>query len=489
MKNKKLRPLLITAVCLFLFAAAGICFIYFYAFHFKNDGIRKADTKAVTDFDYDLLLLANHSPETLDPAPLEYYVGGSVYHAKHCFENLRDYTDYLNIALTSSDSLKQIYSFLDPGLMGKSFLYSAKATDHFYHKNLLPCIEDNPQITYHFFLPSYSLEYWCGMKDSETGKYLEHYRLFCDLFQALPNVRIYFFGHEDWLIASPLNYISPESCLTEVNTRLMALSMWNNNYLLTPDSTPSAFLSLEEKISAARTAPAAPDFSDLTIVFLGDSIIENAGGLLSIPDIVNSSTGAETYNLAIGGQTASVFTEEPFPCLGTSLDYLLERTPDPLLEDHAQFLTETDRFLSSDHSGQQLCFVLAYGLNDYFNARPISNPDDPFDPLTYSGALQSAIDRIGSAYPDAELILCAPTFITMYKNGTEPQAENAGILTDYVDEVLRIAEKNKIPCLNLHEALGINGENGGLYLEDQCHLNEKGRYLYGVRFVEFLEEK
>lgn len=97
-----------------------------------------------------------------------------------------------------------------------------------------------------------------------------------------------------------------------------------------------------------------------------------------------------------------------------AVDTFLKQDPTVLREDTV-YRTSLEAYLNDDHRGRRLCFVINYGLNDYFSGYAVDDPEDPYDTVTYCGALRTGIRSLQEAYPDALILLAAPNYITFLK--------------------------------------------------------------------------
>lgn len=462
---------------------------YFHTVHYKNDSVRKADVKALEQDTYDLLLLTMYSEETVSAYPFEYYMACNTYKPEHCFENLADISDYIAKALQLNESVFEIYTFFDPGIVSKAYFDSDTLVQKAYRQSLRVSITDNPDVDFVFLLPSYSMDYWEGQRDKRIKNALDSYVLFCNEFQDLENVKIYYFGHLDWMNGNPGNFVEPQVCTEEINQRMIALSIYNDKYLVEAGEIAAFVETLSEQIAENKANKVQSNLADYEIVFFGDSVIGNYSGSLSIPGVVKGICGADTYNCAIGGQAASkAVPEAETKAFDQSLEYFLTGNPQDAFADREQFRTEATRFRQSEHDAEKLLFVFGYGLNDYFSGRPIDNPADPRDIHTYCGALRVGVERIKQVYPEADIVLLAPTFATTFQNGTIPQGEAGGVLTEYVDALIRLADELNVLAINNYKELGVDETNFALYLEDDCHYNEAGRFMIAQKLIEYLEK-
>lgn len=124
------------------------------------------------------------------------------------------------------------------------------------------------------------------------------------------------------------------------------------------DADNSSLTQFDTLVQAAINAPASySDLSDYDIVFFGDSVFGNYQDFASIPGVIGALTKASVHNRAIGGSSATQLTP-----------------------DDKSFPSAVQRFLSEDTaeiSGEKkLCFVINYGLNDYFTGYTVEQYRD-----------------------------------------------------------------------------------------------------------------
>ncbi len=485
MKKKILLSILIFVVML----AAGALYLYLHMLHYSNDEARRNDVAAMEQWEYEVLVLPIYGEATVNPYPFEYFMGAETYLAEHDYGKLTDLSDYLSEAVRSCGTLTDVYAYFDPVKMSDDFWGSASLTQKAYQKLLYETVAANSQVNFVFILPAYSLEYWCETDDADMAEAMESYLLFCNIFQGLENVRMYYFGHLDWVIANRNNYVDPTTCTETVINRLTALTMPTDTYKVTAGDMVAHTAALTERVAGEKASPAPdPGLSEYEVVFFGDSIIGNYSGSLSIPGIFNSMTGAESYNCAIGGQSASAIEDEETGALDKSLNYFLTGSPTDVFATKEQFRAEVARFREGEHQADKLCFVLEYGLNDYFAGRVISNPADENDITTYSGAMRTAVRRLQEAYPEAVIVLLTPTYTYALSNATIPQSEVGGPLSDYVAAVKELGAELGVPVVDNFTGLGVDETNWTEYIEDGTHYNDSGRYLIAGKLAEFLSE-
>lgn len=212
----------------------------------------------------------------------------------------------------------------------------------------------------------------------------------------------------------------------------------------------------------------------------------------SIWDLVRDETGieaksekylfglAEIYNCSIMGSAAAKIEG----------DLALNR---PGLTDMSEALVRKtyqniDKSLSSYQAFSNMIpedldyIILAYGLNDYFSAVPISN-EDPYDKNTYQGALRYSIRLLQQTYPDTEIIVVTPTYCQLYSYGkvvadSFDQNYGGGTGEEYAIACREVAKEMDVTLVDMFQDLKINRRNGLKYLIDATHLTEKGRDRY-----------
>ncbi len=506
----------------------GIClFWYFKTEHYTSDETRISDLEALISQDYNGLLLSMYSPENLDEENFIYFRGIPTLKAKHSFENLADIGDYLECAYESGQDITSIYMGIDPALIAGHYGHHASLYSPQYERRLMNHVTANPQTHFEFLLPYYSLSHWLELSEEEREETLTAYRNFINIFESQPNVTIYFFGHEDWLIAGHGNYESYNSCNKSVTSTLLAMTIRDDTYRITAENMEERFNTLEKLISRTSTdfpttlapMPYLYNLSDYEFVFFGDSVIGNYTDSLSVPGVVAGNGNTKAYNLAQGGTTATMVDGtdtdssadsaygEPGQSLQTVIDAFLAQDPSLLspgsqphagltdyLNEHSR--TEQNPFFadtgaeSADSTGTsaKTCFVINYGLNDYFEGHPVFSAD-PEDIYTYQGSLRTAVQRLTAAYPDCTILLQTPNFCSYYENGTERQGTEGQILEDYVSAVIHLtyelSGEYPVYCVDNYHVLGIDATNHGEYLSDGCHPNEKGRFKMGMHILEW----
>lgn len=158
-----------------------------------------------------------------------------------------------------------------------------------------------------------------------------------------------------------------------------------------------------------------------------------------------------------------------------------DRISDEPIRQKSLFRLKTASLASVTHAGFE------YGTNDFHYDRPIGADDDRCKE-TFKGALNYSIQMMGSAFPKLKLFLITPSYIlTDDDRDSDVSPNRNGIfLKDYVDAMVRIAELNHIPCLDMWRTLGVNRQNYKTYLVDGTHPNDLGAEQRGYAIASFM---
>lgn len=457
----------------------ALVFLLFFLFVFIY--IRSISSVPQQNADYQCIFLSMYPIEAFDEDDFGYYRALPAVKITDCFETLEELSAFFEASLTDTPSITHIYLGLDPDKIGKTYDYQTDQYIKAMEKYLLPWITGYPKITFEILLPFDSLEKWQGLTEKETTASFQAYRAIFPLLSDQPNVIAYYLGSEEWLIANPANYEEYNQCPPDISKTILLYTFQDDTYQVTNENMEGKLSLLENLIT--QEIPSFSDYTNLTMVFFGDSIIGNYTGSLSIPGVVNAFTKARVYNCGYGGISAALNEESliSFPVIVSALT----QGDLSLIPQEVQAHQGIQEFRQAEH--EQICFVINYGLNDYFGGFPVYT-EDPYDISSYCGALRLGISELQEAYPDAIIILMTPTYCTYFSEGTEKQGEYGGILTEYVAAILNLSDELSVYSINNYADLGFNILNQKQYLEDGCHLNEWGRYLLGRNIIGKLEE-
>lgn len=239
---------------------------------------------------------------------------------------------------------------------------------------------------------------------------------------------------------------------------------------------------------------------ELTITFLGDSILDNFRDDTGICNIVANSLDATVYNLGIGGCSASEargdnLNEPPEGTVSTQVSgaMLAEvmagfHTFNCIFPCQAKIILEEnlEEIKKSD------IFVVEYGINDFRCGRDPVNMENLGDPTTYEGALRHIVGAIKSFNPEAAIILCEPSYTYYLRDDgswigdSDTLDGGLGTLVDYGGKTQYVATTLDT-YLYMKDVQGIGYENRlTMLLDDGTHLNERGRRCYAQNLMEFM---
>lgn len=250
------------------------------------------------------------------------------------------------------------------------------------------------------------------------------------------------------------------------------------------------FLSIGRKFQREK---AINNRGEVSIVVLGDSIWDLVRDDTSIAAILSDQLDAKVYNLAISGTSAAFRKEgeDTQKWNGETLCKLVlditgsEEAVIPIEEEAHDLIHEID-YSEVDY------FIIAYGLNDYFEAVPAEG-ENSLDTYSYGGALRSAVVLLQETYPQSKIILVSQTYCQGYSYGKIDSDSNTkdyggGFAPVYVETAKRVAEEYELIYINQYVKMGIHRYNGPKYLSDATHLNEEGRKKYAGIVADFIIE-
>lgn len=457
-------------------------FVY-RAHHVPNDKVRKADVTALSQGDYDAILLSMYTAEAFDADEFMRFRGTSAVQAFHNFVNLADIGDYLDKCFSVNENLSDVYIGLDPYVISGLYRHHTSIYIKDYEKYLTSYVRAHEDVLFELLLPVLSADYLRTLSDSEFSELVNSYRNLVNLYIPYDNVIIYYLSYEEWLIMNPGHFDGSSFCKPDILYNIVAYTFRDSMYYLTPDNMEDRFAQMAE---LTKRDVSYPDLSDWCMVFLGDSVIAYYTESLSIPGVVSGLTGAETYNCAERGIAAA---EDPLIDLSFNrmVTHFLEQNTDGL-DAESNFKLGLTEYMRANHEGKKVCFVIEYGLNDYFSGFPVDNPANKYDTDTYAGALRTGIQALQDAHPEAKILLLAPTYTAQFSGGTEINGAMGGTLVDYVKAAVYVADEMGVYCLNNYVESGINANTYEQYLTDGTHPNESGSFLLGNGILKYIDE-
>ena len=431
-----------------------------------EDERQLSDYQRMVEENYDTLFVSMYANDNFRTADFQYYREYETLKAGYTIPDASTIEQYIEKALEAGKKLERVYIGADPtALTGEALLEIAGKF---------------PELSFEVLVSYPSASYWKGLTEEKASESLEAYQSFLEDTISEERISVYFFSGARWLVCNSLNY--EEDLLTNVSVsrRIFLNADIDHRYYVTGKNLErmwEEFLSLVTEIRKAEET--GKDFADTDIVFVGDSIFGNYTDSTSIPEATRSLTGARVYNCGYGGNSASLNDgrEISFPGIARQLgEKSIEELPVG-----TQLYEGAKRFEEEYNPQRKRQFVINYGLNDYFSGYPARG--DAEDITCYYGAMNVGIRHLKEAYPDAEILLCTPTYTTYFEEGTQSEGTQGSDEEEYVEVVLELGKIWNIPVLDGYHTFGIYEENQAEYLDDGCHFNEKGRFFYAERIV------
>ncbi|MCM1191825.1 MAG: GDSL-type esterase/lipase family protein [Butyrivibrio sp.] len=476
-RRKKTR----IGVIIFSFIAALLSafFLYFFMqqrrrpayppYHVENilkDAVRKRDMAHITFDAYDTVFLSTFPINTYDPADYLYFYALTLLKTDYVLPDFFSLQSYMERIAKSDHTVSTVYLGIRP--------------DRISAGEIALLADAWPDLNFEVILACPSIEYWRQLSDSEYKRTLDAYCDFLSDINTVDRVHAYFLSANEWLIANPALYNGSFSLAADAMHLVMAISTTSGYYQVTSDNADILSASLTELTAAERTAPTVyPDLSDTAIVFFGDSVTGNYTNGMSIPGAVHGLTGATVYNCGYGGNSAAMREEYPIALAGIAAAFA-EQDPSVLPEGtqvYAGFLEYAETPPETD----KLCFVINYGLNDYFCQLPITT-EDPYDIFSFNGAIRTAINCLKENYADARIFLCTPNYTSFVPEEMQLPLE------EYINAVIALARELDVELIDNYGSLGIDETNYELYLADTVHPNETGRFMMARKIISAIDK-
>lgn len=246
------------------------------------------------------------------------------------------------------------------------------------------------------------------------------------------------------------------------------------------------------------------DYS-MQVVIMGDSIMDGDRTESGAADIISEQLNAKVYNMSIGGTTAALLPTESASCdewtscglLGAVNAILGSISPDVFNGYTAKAVLETCDFSKTDY------FIIEYGINDFLtgkipNSRYLENGDELAvrPDSTYTGALEIAISKLRSSFPDAQILLVGPHYCQIFSGKTfigdgYSLDYGYGPLINFARGAGYVAEQHKedgVIFFNAFEDSGIDAETADDYLEDGVHMTPLGARIYAEKIASIIRK-
>lgn len=246
-----------------------------------------------------------------------------------------------------------------------------------------------------------------------------------------------------------------------------------------------------------------------TILFFGNSpLADDRDSENNVVNMIARQTGSTVYNCSVADSLLAAHGIAPqstasgqdvynfyWLCIYLTMredkpDYFdwLESAPDAKVLPETKYLRST---LETIDMNTVDTIAIMYDGSDYLAGSPFYNVEYENDTLTFVGNLAAGLEILQAKYPTIRIIVMSPTYAFgvkedgSYVSSDLKKYEDGEILSSYVLKECEIAAQHNASFIdNLY---GTFDEDEALdYLEDNVHLNQKGRELLVRRFIDAL---
>lgn len=479
--KKRTKHALLGILCVVLIATMGIVF-----FIKKQEEKERALAAKRYDFEricgevYDSVFFSMFSIDGYSEEDFAFFRGTDTVLSTYEIPSAEVLSEYMSAVFSTENAINHVFWGLDPEKLWESCGKKLENWNRNMEEEILPVLAQNPELTFDIMLAYPSLEHWLTKSQEELDSIVATYLNLVNWLEAYENVNMYYLGHEEWMIANSHSYTESGSLNPMLAQKMMLYTFCDGVFQIDGENAEILLGELSALVQAEREKPSEyPDLSGWKVVFFGDSIFGNYEGSSAASGVVTALSGAETYNFAIGG-TQGADGEGYHNSFPDKVEAFLTRNLSTTFEENI-FPYE-----SITEAGENLCFVINYGLNDYFNGQQVADETNAQNRDTYAGALRVGVDKLKEAYPEAVIILMTPPYCDLFEGGTMKNGEAGGTLAEYVAAVEQVAAERNVLCQNNYSDFGITPENFRTYLEDGVHFNEYGRFMLGKRIIELV---
>ncbi|MBQ8247799.1 MAG: SGNH/GDSL hydrolase family protein [Lachnospiraceae bacterium] len=467
---KKKHITIIAGILIIAVAALAAILLWLYPVN------KIKDMRHLTQDDYNSIFVSMYPIEHFSQESFQSYRGLDTYIASHNARSIKELTDYIHKALQSGNTVSTIYIGLDPYMLYSDAIQSDvdMAAEM---SGLFDCIISNPGVTFEILLPALPMSEWTAMSAEETKDVLTSYYYAIACMEPHSNALCFFFGDEEWLIRNQSNYTASSTFNKLISDKILCSAFCDRAGQTNLSNAEAKFTALYDMIITEQTNPSIyPDWSDKTIVFFGDSILGLQYGSYSVPGVINSLTGADVYNYAIGGTTAC--DADP----SGNADHSFTDRLDTFLNKNEMLTGDGTQFPYNDYASDssKLIFVINYGYNDYKQQQGVT---------LFTETLGEEISLLQEAYPEAAILVMVP-YECVYSFGGVASTNDAGeSLSDYAQAVKETSTGKNTLILDIPSLLAeeVNEMNFKEYFNDECHYSEYGRFYLAEQIIGALE--
>lgn len=297
---------------------------------------------------------------------------------------------------------------------------------------------------------------YAGKIKSDFGKENTALCNFVDDYSSRGNILIGWMGWQEGIICNYNNFNEFGLLSDQTNDFFLG------TYKLTSENVLKRCEELKRSVDSFRNNEYTyPDLSGTTVVYLGDSIIANSVPENSIPALLEQFCNTKSVDVSLGGATGGLVRNE---------------------SNDNTFYTQIEKvpFEELTESGEQIVFVINFGLNDFFGGSPVYGEDE----YSYSYAMKENIERIKEEIPTARIYIMSPTYVFGH-NGIKPEG-GVNELEDFRQAAIEISEEFGAVYVDNYSDVGINDTNYSDYYVDDMHPNQQGRLMYARNLIGYI---
>lgn len=221
------------------------------------------------------------------------------------------------------------------------------------------------------------------------------------------------------------------------------------------------------------------------VALFGDSMME----LNTIPALVAEATGAAISSCAVGGASLSKHYDASYDA------FSLPNLSASLLTDEWQLIDAATVELTrqGDDNSQMVremkgvatagtdTAVVWFGTNDFIQGKALGEVES-YDPDTFNGAINVAVQNFRTWQPRIDLIFVTPVFRPRQepddgKNSDDFPNKSGIMLNEYADAIIDAGKRLGFRTIDMLRHSGIGASNSRLTISDGVHLSEEGQKM------------
>lgn len=431
---------------------------------------------------YEAVFLSMYSLESFEEEDFHSYRGVDTLKIDLVFENFQELRGALSKLMTCHALPERIYLGIDPVKLERHLPWERELD---WQASVAAFVEQQEEIEWEMLLAYPSFAQWQSLTEEGREQGIAGYGRAMEALTSLENLLVFYVGGQEWLICNEQNYVAEGVLNASVTHRLFLNVFCDQGYRVTADNWIETLGELEETLRAWQHEPSfVREWRDHVLVFLGDSIFGNYTDSTGVSGVVENFTGAKCINCGYGGI-----------CLADGMGDIsgidvITNLCGGLVGDIPKGQAAYDgiqEFAREKIDGGRLVFILNYGVNDYLFGNTV-NAEDKYMSASYPGAMRIVVERLKTSYPDAEILILTPGYITFQNCGKEIVGENGAPLEEYVEAALQVAREYDLPYINMYAETESYAGKKKILIADGVHPNEQGRFFLGMKICEKLNE-